>query len=149
MGKTVAETLLALQLLPLQITLRAQTPIQLPHYKGSALRGGFGAVFKETVCIVEHRDCARCLLRARCAYPYVFDKPVPDGATRMRKYEAAPHPFVILPPLERKTSYQPGETLTFGWTLSWKYCPDEEGIETPSTVLAHGKDFYRRLEVLP
>jgi CRISPR-associated endoribonuclease Cas6 len=24
---------------------------------------------------------------------------------------------VILPPLERKTFYQPGETLTFGWTL--------------------------------
>ena len=117
MGKTVAETLLALQLLPLQITLRAQTPLQLPHYKGSALRGGFGAVFKETVCIVEHRDCRRCLLRTHCAYPYVFDTPVPHDATRMRKYEAAPHPFVLLPPLEGKTSYQPGEMLTFGWTL--------------------------------
>ena len=117
MEYTLIETLSALQLLPLQITLRAQTPIQLPRYKGSALRGGFGSVFKETVCIVEHRDCVRCLLRARCAYPYVFDTPVPDGATRLRKYEAAPHPFVILPPLERQTSYQPGETLTFGWTL--------------------------------
>src|SRR5215471_17393729 len=120
MEHTLTETLSALQLLPLQITLQAQTPIQLPRYKGSALRGGFGAVFKETVCIVEHRDCARCLLRARCAYPYVFDTPVPDGATRMRKYEAAPHPFVILPPLEQKTAYQPGETLTFGWTLIGK-----------------------------
>jgi CRISPR-associated endoribonuclease Cas6 len=120
MEHTLTETLSALQLLPLQITLRAQTPIQLPRYKGSALWGGFGAVFKETVCIVEHRDCARCLLRARCAYPYVFDTPVPDGATRMRKYETAPHPFVVLPPLERQTSYQPGETLTFGWTLIGK-----------------------------
>jgi hypothetical protein len=117
MEQTLTEALLALQLLPLQITLQAQTPIQLPRYKGSALRGGFGAVFKETVCIVEHRDCGRCLLRERCAYPYVFDTPVPHEATRMRKYEAAPHPFVILPPLERKTIYQPGETLTFGWTL--------------------------------
>lgn len=117
MDTSLTEILLALQLLPLQITLRAQTLIQLPRYKGSALRGGFGAVFKETVCIVEHRDCGRCLLRARCAYPYVFDTPVPHGATRMRKYEAAPHPFVVLPPLERKTSYQPGETLAFGWTL--------------------------------
>jgi CRISPR-associated endoribonuclease Cas6 len=117
MERSLTDTLAALQLLPLQVTLRAQTPIQLPRYKGSALRGGFGAAFKETVCIVEHRDCARCLLRARCAYPYVFDTPIPEGATRLRKYEAAPHPFVILPPLERHTSYQPGEMLTFGWTL--------------------------------
>lgn len=117
MVQTLTETLSVLHLLPLQITLRAQTPIQLPRYKGSTLRGGFGAAFKETVCIVEHRDCGRCLLRARCAYPYVFDTPVPDGAMRMRKYETAPHPFVVLPLLERKTLYQPGETLTFGWTL--------------------------------
>lgn len=109
--------LAALRLLPLQLSLRAQTRIQLPRYKGSALRGGFGAVFKETVCIVEHRECRRCLLRERCAYPYVFDTPVPGNATRLRKYEAAPHPFVILPPPERNTVYQAGETLTFGCTL--------------------------------
>jgi hypothetical protein len=117
MKQTIAENLLALTLLPLRLTLRVQTPIHLPRYKGSALRGGFGIVFKETVCVVEHRDCGRCLLRTRCAYPYVFDTPVPEGATRMRKYPAAPHPFVLLPPLEHKTQYQPGETLTFGCTL--------------------------------
>lgn len=33
----------------------------------------FGHAFKETVCVVEHRDCVRCLLRRRCAYPYIFD----------------------------------------------------------------------------
>lgn len=96
----MAETLLALQLLPLQITLRAQTLIQLPRYKGSALRGGFGAVFKETVCIIEHRDCGRCLWRARCAYPYVFDTP------------ALQH-----------------HQLSEGRNC-WKYCSDEEAIKT-------------------
>lgn len=35
----------------------------------------------------------------------------------MRKYEAAPHPFVIEPPLERKRGYKPGEGITFGLTL--------------------------------
>jgi CRISPR-associated endoribonuclease Cas6 len=35
----------------------------------------------------------------------------------MRKYTVAPHPFVLLPPLGRKSIYQAGETLTFGCTL--------------------------------
>jgi CRISPR-associated endoribonuclease Cas6 len=114
------QSLQALKLLPLRFTLCAQTPIHLPHYKGSTLRGGFGAVFKETVCVVEHHDCQRCLLRARCAYPYVFDTPVPETATRMRKYVAAPHPFVLLPSLEPKRHYEPGERFSFDCTLIGK-----------------------------
>jgi hypothetical protein len=35
----------------------------------------------------------------------------------MRKYKAAPHPFVILPPDEKKREYNPGETLEFGLNL--------------------------------
>lgn len=117
---TLVESLAALSLLRVRVTLRARDPLQLPPYKGSILRGGFGTVFKETVCVVEHRDCARCLLRSRCAYPYVFDTPVPEDATRLRKYPAAPHPFVFLPPLEEKTLYRPGETLAFDLTLIGK-----------------------------
>ena len=67
MEQTITQSLLALTVLPLQLTLRVQTPIYLPRYKGATLRGGFGTVFKETVCVVEHRDCSRCLLRTRCA----------------------------------------------------------------------------------
>lgn len=118
--KTLAESLAALSLLRVRVTLQARDPLQLPPYKGSTLRGGFGSVFKETVCVVEHRDCARCLLRSRCAFPYVFDTPVPEDATRLRKYPAAPHPFVFLSPLEEKTLYRPGETLAFDLTLIGK-----------------------------
>jgi hypothetical protein len=117
---TLAESLTAIRLLRVRVTLRAQDPLQLPVYKGSTLRGGFGTVFKETVCVVEHRDCARCLLRSRCAFPYIFDTPVPEDAARLRKYPAAPHPFVFLPPLEEKTLYRPGETLAFDLTLIGK-----------------------------
>ena len=94
------QALNAFSFLPVRLLLRALTPLYLPAYKGSTLRGAFGYAFKETVCVVEHRDCARCLLRTRCAYPYVFDTPVPEGSTRMRKYPQAPHPFVLLPPLD-------------------------------------------------
>jgi CRISPR-associated endoribonuclease Cas6 len=116
----VSETLSRIKLLRLCIVLRARDPLQLPRYKGSTIRGGFGATFKETVCVVDHRDCARCLLRSRCAFPYVFDTLVPEEATRLRKYPAAPHPFVFLPPLEEKTLYKPEETLAFGLTLIGK-----------------------------
>jgi hypothetical protein len=116
----VEQALAAITILPTRVTLQARDPLVLPPYKGSTLRGGFGSVFKETVCVVDHRDCVRCLLRSRCAFPYVFDTPVPDDATRMRKYPAAPHPFVFLPPLEEKRLYRPGETLAFGLTLVGK-----------------------------
>jgi CRISPR-associated endoribonuclease Cas6 len=116
----IAESLAALSFLRVRVKLQARDPLQVPPYKGSTLRGGFGIVFKETVCVVEHRDCARCLLRSRCAYPYVFDTPVPEDAARLRKYPAAPHPFVFLPPLEEKTLYRPGDTLTFDLTLIGK-----------------------------
>ena len=117
---TLSEQLCSIRLLRVRVTLRAKDPLQLPIYKGSTLRGGFGIAFKEAVCVVEHRDCSRCLLRSRCAFPYVFDTPVPEDATRMRKYTAAPHPFVFLPPLEEKTLYRPGETLAFDLTLIGK-----------------------------
>jgi len=100
--------------------LRATTELLLPPYKGSTLRGAFGTVFKETVCVVEHRDCDRCILKQKCAYPYIFDTPVPEGSARMRRYERAPHPFVIDPPLERKQLYKPNEPLDFGLTLIGK-----------------------------
>jgi len=35
----------------------------------------------------------------------------------MRKYLQAPHPFVLLPPLDGKTHYEPGELLAFDLTL--------------------------------
>ncbi len=117
---TLVKSLAALSLLQVRMTLQARDPLQLPPYKGSTLRGGFGSVFKETVCVVDHRECVRCLLRSRCAFPYVFDTPVPEEAVRLRKYPAAPHPFVFLPPLEEKTLYRPGDTLTFDLTLIGK-----------------------------
>jgi hypothetical protein len=97
--------------------LRATTELLLPPYKGSTLRGAFGTVFKETVCVVEHRDCDRCILKLKCAYPYIFDTPVPEDSARMRRYERAPHPFVIDPPLDTITRYEHGSSLSFGLTL--------------------------------
>jgi CRISPR-associated endoribonuclease Cas6 len=97
--------------------LKAATPLRLPPYKGSTLRGGFGIAFKDAVCVVAHRDCERCILRSKCAYPYIFETPVPSGSRRMASLEHAPHPFVIEQPLDRRMHYAAGDAFDFDLVL--------------------------------
>lgn len=70
-------------------------PIRLPDYPGSAWRGAFGHALKRTVCVVRNTPCNQCLLKNACAYSYVFETPPPANTEKMRKYTAAPHPFVF------------------------------------------------------
>lgn len=69
----------------------------LPEYSGSAWRGAFGHALKRAVCVTRLPKCDACLLRGACSYAYVFETPPPADAAKMRKYTAAPHPFVLLP----------------------------------------------------
>lgn len=103
-----------------QFILKATEPISLPPYKGSTLRGGFGTAFRRVVCVMKGKECAQCLLKSKCIYSYVFETPPPQDTKVMRKYEAAPHPFIIEPPDETKRDYHPGDTITFGLTLIGK-----------------------------
>lgn len=70
-------------------------PIRLPDYPGSAWRGALGHALKRTVCVVRNTPCDQCLLKNACAYSYVFETPPPSNTEKMRKYNAAPHPFVL------------------------------------------------------
>lgn len=70
-------------------------PVKLPKFPGSAWRGAFGNALKKTVCVVRNTQCKECLLKSSCAYSYIFETPPPENTQKMRKYEAAPHPFVI------------------------------------------------------
>ncbi len=100
--------------------LRALGNIVLPPYKGSTLRGAFGNAFKKVVCITRQTACITCLLKNRCVYSYVFETPPPPDSSKMKKYPFAPHPFVIVPPLEEKRKYDTGETLCFKLVLIGK-----------------------------
>ena len=80
-----------------RLTLRAATPIRLPGYAGSAWRGVLGHALKRTVCVTREPACPGCLLYRSCVYPYVFETPPPLDAAKLRKYPAAPHPFVVEP----------------------------------------------------
>ena len=99
------------------LTLILKERLFLPEYKGSTLRGGFGYAFKRVVCANREAECKDCLLKEKCVYSYVFETPPPKDTEIMRKYPAAPHPFVIEPPLETKREYREGEELTFGLVL--------------------------------
>lgn len=66
---------------------------------------------------MKEKECRECLLKGKCVYSYVFETPPPIDTLVMRKYEAAPHPFVIEPPSGRKSVFKPGEELVFGLTL--------------------------------
>ncbi|MBF0487858.1 MAG: CRISPR system precrRNA processing endoribonuclease RAMP protein Cas6 [Nitrospirae bacterium] len=99
------------------VSLRARDTLKLPLYKGSTLRGGFGGAFRRIFCTQKKTDCRGCNHKGTCVYSYVFETPPPVGSAVMRKYEAAPHPFVINPTMDRKTIYKSGEEISFGLTL--------------------------------
>jgi hypothetical protein len=91
---------LAIPFLPMaryRLHLRAETPVWLPAYAGSAWRGVLGHALKRTVCVTREPHCPACLLYRSCVYPYVFETPPPPDAAKLRKYPAAPHPFVVEP----------------------------------------------------
>ncbi len=104
----------------LRLHFKARGHMRLPPYKGSTLRGAFGVAFKHAVCIVQHRDCERCLIREQCVYPYIFDTPVTGAQGIFRGYKDAPHPYLIEPPLETKTDYAPGDGFAIGLILIGK-----------------------------
>jgi hypothetical protein len=81
------------------LTLRALERTTLPQYLGSTLRGALGHALKDAACVVEHRDCRRCPLLDTCAYPYLFETPVPPEIKELRGQTHAPLPFLIEPPL--------------------------------------------------
>jgi hypothetical protein len=103
-----------------RLLLKAKTALLLPAYKGSALRGGFGQVFRRIACLGTDHGFGQCLLGDRCPYHYIFETPSPAGSVVLNKVSTAPQPFVIEPPLESKRVYEPGEELIFHLVLIGK-----------------------------
>lgn len=98
--------------------IQAIEDLRLPAYKGSTLRGGFGVALKKMVCIQENwRQCTPCRVGNACPYGYIFDTTPPEDSEALSNLQDVPVPFVIEPPLEETTSYQPGDHLTFDVVL--------------------------------
>ena len=94
-----------------KLSFKALENISLPAYEGSAWRGVFGHALKKTVCVTRERLCTDCMLYRNCPYSYIFETPPPADTDRMKRYTAAPHPFVIFPlPMDNRT-VQTGKEL--------------------------------------
>ena len=102
-----------------RFVLQAETSLRLSAFAGSTLRGGFGHVFKRSVCVWPPGECGRCLLKNTCAYPYIFETAPPADTEKLRGLTQVPRPFVLEPPEHGgRQHYRPGERFDFGLVLA-------------------------------
>lgn len=73
----------------------AQGAVRFSEFPGNAWRGALGHALRRAVCVTRQPVCRDCLLYRSCLYPYFWETPPHVGAEKMRKYETAPHPFVL------------------------------------------------------
>ncbi len=109
-----------IQLAIYELEIVAQEKMLLPPFKGATLRGGFGSVFKSLTCVTPELCRKSCCSGIQCPYGYIFETPVPSDSEKMRKYPYAPHPFIIDPPSDKRTDYEPGDRFTFRLILIGK-----------------------------
>jgi hypothetical protein len=97
-------------------SFKTQTPVSLPEYAGSMLRGAFGRALRRLACMTRERDCQSCPLYAGCPYTLIFETPAPP-AHALQRFSAVPNAYVIEPPPWGGRLYQPGEFLNFHMVL--------------------------------
>lgn len=98
--------------------LEARERLELPEYKGSTFRGGFGHALKHVWCLrPQGRVCDTCRHEDLCAYSYIFETPKAWGQQSELHVNNLPHPFVLLPPLQEQSLILPGEAFSFRLTL--------------------------------
>ena len=91
---------------------QASTPIHLPDFAGSMLRGAFGHALRQLACMTKQKDCAGCPLLTSCPYPAIFAPP-PPASHVLQKFSQIPVPYVIEPPDWGARRIDVGETFAF------------------------------------
>ncbi len=95
---------------------QASTPIHLPDFAGSMLRGAFGHALRQLACMTRQKDCAGCPLLTSCPYPAIFAPP-PPSSHALQKFSQIPVPYIIEPPDWGARRIAAGETLAFHLVL--------------------------------
>jgi hypothetical protein len=90
-----------------RFVLQASTPLRLSSFAGATLRGGFGHVFKRTVCIWPPADCPRCQLKHTCSYPYIFETAPLNPEPPAEPSASLPQPQSGLPPTALQLGLRP------------------------------------------
>jgi hypothetical protein len=102
-----------------RFTMRADEDARLPVYLGSTLRGAMGKAFRKGACMTRARTCENCMFVGQCAYAYIFETTSEQVRAEIKNIIPLyiPHPFVLEPPVTRKTSYTKGDSLQFNVVL--------------------------------
>lgn len=94
------------------------TPLTLPAFAGSTLRGAFGGALRASACMTRAKACDGCLLLASCPYAMVFEPRLPLAEHALQDFSQIPRAYVIEPPQWGEKTYMPGETLSFHIVLA-------------------------------
>lgn len=98
-----------------EITLQTVDRVSLPPEKGSTLDGAIDNAFYAAAC---RKKKEKCPCSSTCPYAVVFKtegvvREKVDGNKELRRYRNPPKAYLIEPPPERKSIFQPGELLSF------------------------------------
>lgn len=102
-----------------RLEFEVATPLHLPAYAGSTLRGAFGGALRATACMTKQKTCEGCPLLATCPYAAIFEtRPPANGTPSLQDFSQVPRPYVIEPPQWGERDYAPGEALSFHLVLA-------------------------------
>jgi len=98
--------------------LKVIDQLNVPEYKGSMIRGAFGATFRSVSCAINEKTCDNCILKSQCIYFKIFETELPNlNYQYLKGVKKVPHPFVLHPPLNDSKTYKVGEFFEIGLTL--------------------------------
>jgi hypothetical protein len=122
-----------------RLEFEVKTPLHLPAYAGSTLRGAWGGALRAASCMTRQPSCDGCPLLATCPYAAIFEtRPPRDGTPSLQDFSQVPKPYVIEPPAMGECGYQPGERLAFHIVLAGRALE-----HLPLILWAHVKAFRR------
>jgi len=122
-----------------RLEFEVTTPLHLPAYAGSTLRGAWGAALRAASCMTKQAACEGCPLLATCPYAAIFEsRPPQDGEPLLQDFSQVPKPYVIEPPELGERDYAPGEKLAFDLVLAGRALE-----HLPLILWAHVKAFRR------
>lgn len=108
----------SLRLVRYRLDFTVETPLALPAFAGSTLRGAFGGALRASACMTKKPTCDGCPLLACCPYATVFEPQPPTAKHVLQHFSQIPRPYVIEPPGWGEKAYAPGDTLSFHLVLA-------------------------------
>ena len=95
-----------------RMAFRVTSPVTLPEYSGSAIRGAFGRSLRRVCCMTHQNNCKSCPLYRSCPYTMIFETP-PPMEHPLQAFSQIPNAYVIEPPTWGSRNYGVGEELSF------------------------------------